>query len=388
MASGQTEGKRSVNMDILRMISMMMVTMLHALTKSDLLPFMGNEVSANGWIAWVFEALSVPAVNVFMLISGYFLISSRFKIRRLVEIVLQTLFYSVGFFVLFLILGKVPSASMNIYNFFQYFLPIHMEMYWFISVYVIIYLLLPLIISGVHAMTEKQLQGVIWWLMVFECVIKSFLPVRLSMDTGGYSFLWYLTLFLVGARIRLYGFKIVKTANRGWFLYIVSTFLILAEIFIVSQIQVRTGRLKEMTTVSLEYNHILVFSSAIGVFAVFLYASPPGEKLERKSFILSKSASDRLQAWKCKLGRLVCRLSPYCLGVYLLQENLMMRYLWQDWFGLREIMEQPIPVFVFRVLGAVVVMFVLGIFVDMFRSALFRVVMDHVVRKDKNECWT
>lgn len=366
MASGHTEGKRNANMDILRLISMMMVTMLHALTKSDLLPFMGNEVSANGWAAWVLEVFSVPAVNIFMLVSGYFLISSRFKIGRMVEIVLQTLFFSVGVFALFLLLGKVSLASMDSYDFLQYFLPIHMETYWFISAYVIIYLLLPLITSGVHAMTEKQLQGVILWLLVFECVIKSFLPVRLSMDTRGYSFLWYLTLFLMGARIRLYGFKIMKTAKRGWFLYIVSTFLILAEIFIVSQIQLRTGRLKEMTTVSLEYNHILVFFSAIGIFAAFLHAKPLG----------------------AKSGRLVCMLSPYCLGVYLLQESPMIRYLWQDWFGLREVMEQSTPVFLLRVLGAVVVMFVLGICVDMLRSVLFRVVTDHVARKDKDECWT
>ncbi len=366
MAWGQTEGKRNANMDILRMISMIMVTMLHALTKSDLLPFMGNEVSANGWAAWVLEVLSVPAVDIFMLISGYFLISSRFKIGRMVEIVLQTLFYSAGAFAIFLLLGRVPPASMNSYDILQHFLPIHMETYWFMSAYVIIYLLLPLIISGVHAMTEKQLQGVILWLLVFECVIKSFLPVRLSMDMKGYSFLWYLTLFLVGARIRLYGFKIVKTARRGWFIYIASTFLIFAEIFIVSQIQLRTGRLKEMTTVSLEYNHILVFFSAIGLFAAFLHAKPLGEKF----------------------GRLVCMLSPYCLGVYLLQENLMMRYLWQDWFGLREAMEQSIPVFLFRVLGGVAVMFVLGICVDVLRSVLFRIVTDRVVRKDKDKCLT
>lgn len=364
MTSGQTEAKRNANMDLLRMISMMMVTMLHALTKSDLLPFMGNEVSANGWIAWVLEVFSVPAVNIFMLISGYFLISSGFKIGRMVEIVLQTLFYSAGTFGLFLLLGKVPPASMNNYDFFQYFLPIHMETYWFVSAYVIIYLLLPLITSGVHAMTEKQLQGVILLLLVFECVIKSFLPVRLSTDTKGYSFLWYLTLFLVGARIRLYGFKIVKTARRGWLIYTASTLLILAEIFFMSQIQVRTGRLKEMTTVSLEYNHILVFLSAVGIFAAFLHAKPLGEKL----------------------GRLVCMFSPYCLGVYLLQENLMMRYLWQDWFGLREIMDRSISVFLFRILGAVAVMFVLGICVDIFRSGLFRIVTNGIVRRDKDKC--
>ncbi len=362
MVSGQTEGKRNANMELLRMLSMMMVTMLHALTKSDLLPFMGNAISANGWIAWVLEALSVASVNVFMLISGYFLVFSKFKIRRLVEIILQTMFYSSGAFLISFLLGGIPREDINIYNLLNYFLPIHMETYWFISAYVIVYLLLPLITAGVHALSKKQLQGVILCLLIYECVIKSILPVRLTMDKSGYSFLWYLTLFLVGAWFRIYGFNVVKTAKKGWLVYFASTFLILAEIFILSQIQVRTGRLKEINTISLEYNHILVFFSAIGLFAAFLHAKPLGEKIAR---------------W-------VCLLSPYCLGVYLLQENLVMRYLWQDWFGLRQAMEQPISVFLIRVLGAVTVMFVLGIWVDVLRSALYRGAVNLVYRKGKD----
>lgn len=361
MVSGQTEGKRNVNMDLLRLLSMIMVTMLHALTKSDLLPFMAGEVPVNGWIAWVLEVLSVSAVNIFMLISGYFLVTSKFKIGRLVEIVLQVIFYTVGSFVLFVLIGKYSLQDMNIYDLIHYFLPIHMETYWFISAYVIIYLLLPLIIAGVQAMTEKQLLGVILGLLVFESVFKSVLPIRLVMDTRGYSFLWYLLLFLVGAHIRFYGFKLVKTAKCGWFVFLASTMLIFAEIFVLSQIQARTGRLKEMVTVALEYNHILVFLAAIGLFAAFLYGKPLEEKV----------------------GRLVCLLSPYCLGVYLLQENLMMRYTWQDWFGLRGSMEQAVPIFLFRIVGAVVVMFVLGICVDVLRWLLFRGVMILVCRREK-----
>lgn len=361
MVLGQTEGKRNANMELLRIISMMMVTMLHALTKSELLLFMGNEIPANGWIAWVLEALSVSSVNIFMLISGYFLISSKFKIGRLVEIVFQTIFYSAGPFVLFLILGKFPLEDINVYKLLDYFLPIHMETYWFISAYVIIYLMLPLITSGVRAMSEKQLCGVILGLLVFECVIKSVLPVRLAMDKQGYSFLWYLILFLVGAQIRLYGFKILKTTWRGWFVYIISTVLILAEIFILSQVQLRTEQLKQLNTVSLDYNHILVFFSSVGIFAAFLNAKPLGEKV----------------------GKLVCLVSPYCLGVYLLQENLMMRYSWQDWFGLREVMERPVLVFIPQVLGAVFAMFVLGICVDVLRSVLFRGVTNLVYRRGK-----
>lgn len=361
MVSVQTEGRRNVNMDFLRIIAMVMVTMLHALAKSDLLLFMGGEVSANGWIAWGLEVLSIAAVNIFMLISGYFLITSKFKLGRLIEIVFQTMFYLIGTIILFGLLGKVPAEDMTIYNLLHYFLPIHMSTYWFISAYVIILLLLPVIVNGVHSMSEKQLQGVILWMLLLSCIIKSVLPVRLAMDDRGYSFLWYLTLFLVGARIRLYGFKMVKTAAKGWIVFGVSSLLIWAEIFVISQINVRTGRLKEMITVSLDYNHILVLSSALGIFAAFLHAKPMGKKL----------------------GRAVCLISPYCLGVYLFQESPVVRYLWQDWFGLRESMGNPVPIFVLRVLGSVITMFVLGICLDMIRAGLYRMIIHLVYRRKK-----
>ena len=364
MASRQMERKRNANMDLLRMLSMMMVTMLHALTKSDLLIFMGNDVPLNGWIAWVLEVLSVSAVNIFMLISGYFLISTEFKIGRLIEIILQTVFYSAGSFVVFLLLGQVSLAEMNVYNFLDYIFPIHMETYWFISAYVIIYMLLPLIKAGIYALSEKQLQVTITILLIYECVVKSILPVRLTMDKQGYSFLWYLILFLVGARIRLYGFKIVKKAKQGWYVFFISTVLVFSEIFILSQIQVTTGQLKEMTTVSLDYNHLLPFISSVGIFAAFLHAKPITEKV----------------------AKVIGLISPYCLGVYLLQENLMMRYLWQDWFGLRESIEKPVYIFLLHVFGAVIVMFAFGVSVDAVRAILFRGISKLVYRRDKEKC--
>ena len=57
---------RNANMELLRIISMIMVTMLHALAKSDLLPTFVMDVSFNGWIAWVLEVLSIGAVNIFI----------------------------------------------------------------------------------------------------------------------------------------------------------------------------------------------------------------------------------------------------------------------------------------------------------------------------------
>ncbi|MCR4618522.1 MAG: acyltransferase family protein, partial [Lachnospiraceae bacterium] len=167
-------------MELLRIISMIMVTMLHALAKSDLLPTFVMDVSFNGWVAWILEVLSIGAVNIFMLISGYFLVNSEFKLKRLIELIFQTFFYSAVPFVVFLASGKLDPEEKGIYQLLNNFLPIHMDTYWFITAYVVVYMLSPVITKGLKAVTKKQLITVIVCLLIYECVLKSILPFRLT----------------------------------------------------------------------------------------------------------------------------------------------------------------------------------------------------------------
>ena len=80
--SEKTVKKRNANMELLRLLSMFMVVMLHAIGKSNLLNNPDVGINGNCIIAWILEAMSLCAVNVFILISGYFLIDSKFKLGR------------------------------------------------------------------------------------------------------------------------------------------------------------------------------------------------------------------------------------------------------------------------------------------------------------------
>ncbi len=62
-----------------------------------------------------------------MLISGYFLINSEFKIKRLLEIVLQILIYTAGSFAAGLLLGIIGKEDLTVYNLLHNFLTITME---------------------------------------------------------------------------------------------------------------------------------------------------------------------------------------------------------------------------------------------------------------------
>ena len=360
--------KKNANIELLRIISMLMVTMLHALGKSGLLVDLSkiDSVSAinsgiglpNAWAAWILEALSISAVNIFMLISGYFLINSEFKIKRLIEIILQIFIYTAGSFGAGLLLGVIDKKDVSIYSLLNNFLPVHMEVYWFMTAYVVIYICLPLISKGLNALNEKQHRLMLILLLVYECVIKSVLPFRLTTDSKGYTFLWYLVVFVAGAYFRKYGFKVLKSSGRGWVLYFAAAACVVVESFGIRYVITRFGKLEELGTMAaLEYNNIFVFLEAVGIFAAFINAKPMKESI----------------------GKVICFLSPMALGVYLLQENFTFRYEWQKWFGLEGALKEPLYLMLLRIFGAVLAMYALGTFVDFIRRVYFNVKSDQKI---------
>lgn len=55
-------------------------------------------------------------VNIFVLISGYFMVKSTFRFKKLIRLFAQLLFYSLLIFLLFLILGKVEYSNRLLLN--------------------------------------------------------------------------------------------------------------------------------------------------------------------------------------------------------------------------------------------------------------------------------
>ena len=81
--------ERMANLEVLRCVAMMMVVVLHYLGKGGLLPDLTVPLSVQDMAAWLLEAFCIVAVNVYMMISGYFLCESSFKLSRLLTLWLQ-----------------------------------------------------------------------------------------------------------------------------------------------------------------------------------------------------------------------------------------------------------------------------------------------------------
>ena len=114
------------NLEVLRCVAMMMVVVLHYLGKGGLLPDLTAPLSVQDMAAWLLEAFCIVAVNVYMMISGYFLCESSFKLSRLLTLWLQLWLYSVGIGVLAVVTGIVPAAEVSTHYYLTLLFPVTM----------------------------------------------------------------------------------------------------------------------------------------------------------------------------------------------------------------------------------------------------------------------
>lgn len=92
-------------------------------------------------------------VALFVMITGYYLIESEFKVKRVVNIVLQTLFYAMGLFVIFCIFD---NDNFSVINLFKNMFPVIGQKYWFVTNYVILCFLSPFINKMLNVIDRKQ----------------------------------------------------------------------------------------------------------------------------------------------------------------------------------------------------------------------------------------
>ena len=291
--------ERMANLEVLRCVAMMMVVVLHYLGKGGLLPDLTAPLSVQDMVAWLLEAFCIVAVNVYMMISGYFLCESSFKLSRLLTLWLQLWLYSVGIGVLAAVTGIVPAAEVSTHYYLTLLFPVTMGHYWFLTAYLFLYILLPFVGMGLRRMTKQQFQVALVLLFVTFCLLKSVLPFRLEEDGKGYDCLWYLCVFCAAAYLRRFGIPFLQKKSRALLLYLIGIFGTFGEAMLLHLFYLKTGSLELILKIPYEYNHIFPFLASLGLFCLFLDSSIQG-----------------------KIGSVAVRIAPYTLGVYLLHENL------------------------------------------------------------------
>lgn len=193
--------ERQANLELLRIICMLMVVTAHLVNHGNLITF-AQPGSLSYYLVWTLFGVSFVSINVYLLISSYFLVETKFSVWRLAKLGGQVFFYAFGITALFWIFGDVPhDLEIFVYS----VLPVSSDFYWFLSMYAGMYLLSPILNRLIRVLTRRQLLCAMALCFTLVSVWPNLIYFSSALNTaGGVSISWFLTVYLFGAYLRLY----------------------------------------------------------------------------------------------------------------------------------------------------------------------------------------
>lgn len=305
--SGQ---KRQANFELLRIIAMFMVVVMHYLSNTVRLSTDGQGVQGLEGIYVVLESFCIVAVNVYVLISGYFLSTADFKWGRVLRVIAQTLFYTVLIPLVLALWGVLPFSEVtDIYHIWNCIFPVQSGHYWFVTAYVVLMLFAPVCNIAVQRLEQKQFLQVLFALLLFFCIGKTISPLQFATDKYGYDFGWFLVLYLIGGYLRRFGTGFLKNAARGWLVYLLSCAAIAGAEAVLTFLKRKYGVLDYYWTVPFHYNFLFCLTGALGLFCAFAH----------------------MNIREGRAANVIRFISPAVFGVYLIHEQADVASRWFGW---------------------------------------------------------
>lgn len=279
-------------------------------------------------------------VNLFVMISGYFLVTrTDFRIKSLVRLWVRVFFYSLAIALLFFIMGKVDATSV-ILSFF----PLSFPQYWFMNTYFGLMIIAPFLSLLVRNITQSQYR----MLLAVMFAINFIVPFGRFLS-GGRDLLWFIFLFLLAGYFNIFKPKRYKTQKLITVLLviIVSVFYILYP-SVVSCIMSTEKDFINGCHLTEPSNNGLIFFISLLLFMI----------IKDGDYNCSENTS-----------KLVKTIASSTIGVYLISDNRLVRhFLWEELFNCQLLMDSIFAIPIVIVIS--ITIFSVTIIIDMIVSKM------------------
>ena len=204
---------RDSNMELLRIVAMLLVMVVHANFRALPVPGMAwlHAHPSSGFLMFMTEGFSIVAVDLFVLLSGWYGIKPR--LNRFAELVFQVLFFglvAIAGCAIFVPADLHPTSSV----FSRLFLLGDFD-YWFVKAYIAMYLFAPALNTFVEHATRRQFATVLLSFLAFQC-IYGWLWEGTKWFVAGYSAISFMWLYLLARYVRLHPVKWLWQRSK-WF---------------------------------------------------------------------------------------------------------------------------------------------------------------------------
>lgn len=296
-------GVRSSNIELFRIISMLMIVAHHYLVNSGLLDYIDVQSSLHfqDYFLLLFGWAGKTGINCFVLITGYFMCTSHITKKKFGKLLAEIYFYDMVLWCIFFFTGY---EAFSIKSFLKMLFPFFTVADNFTSCFLLFYLLIPFLNKLIYALTEKEH----FWLMMWCMGVYVFLPSFAKANVIFNYVTWFSILFIIASYIRLY--------PKDWFGNFKITGMLMAVSLILSWASVAV-----LATLS------RMVGKNIGISYFFVSDS-------NKILALATGVSAFLFFKNIKIGynKIINTIAASTFGVLLIHANsdTMRRWLWVD----------------------------------------------------------
>lgn len=343
--------ERYSNFELLRIISMLLILSYHFSLYGGWT--FSNTMSVNRAFILFLSLGGKLGVNIFVLISGYFLVNSRFKLQRLLKVVAAVFFYSVAYLLIFKI---VVPGDVNTENIIKSFLPVTFSQYWFATAYVGMYAVSPFLNSIIRGLSFRRYVQ----LLAVILVLLSFVPPTAAGPIVGGNISWFVFLYFIAGFIRKYPMPVFEKKGAAFLgfggAYLFMFLIALAFTWLgfdFSDFTKLTGPLESMN------------SLPELICSIFLFLGFKNIRLGSRHWINV--------------------IAGTTFGIYLLHENNFVRgYLWEKIFKTPPYTDSSLLIPFWAITMAII--FLSGSLIDLLREILFEKPLFGLIDQKCTEC--
>lgn len=282
-------------------------------------------ITANMFFLQLWGMWGKTAINAFVIITGYFMCTSKLTWKRFLKMWMEAKFYKVVFFITFCFAGYEAITAKSIFKLvFSYINGVNNG---FVSSFLAFYLFIPFMNALIEKLSQKDLQKLIVLLLGMFTVASTFF---FNSAVFHYVF-WYMTLYFVAAYIRLYPNRWTESRRFNGAVLFVTILLSYLSVVVVDFVGTRVGFTNAYYMVS-DSNKLFAF--IIGVSAFLFFKNTP-----------------------MKNNRFVNAVASTTFGVLLIHANsdAMRQWLWKDLLNLPSLYTAAFPkltvIYIFVMLG-------------------------------------
>lgn len=189
---------RNSNLELYRIIMMMLIVAHHFVVNSNLWDVLKTEeITWRTYYFYILSAWGKPAIDGFMLITGYFMCKQNITVQKYIHLLSQILFYNIVIFALFVLNGMLTVTSRSL---FMCLFPYDNVDKGFVGCFLLFYLFIPFLSRLVNGISKKEHL----YLILLCLFMYSFLEM---VPNNGFSMnyvSWFCVIFFIGSYIRFY----------------------------------------------------------------------------------------------------------------------------------------------------------------------------------------